>query len=62
MGIATWTVIPVMPYSLYSQEGDTCPYCDTMKLLRQGSCGDWEAPFNKIKERLGEKKALRRVK
>ena len=62
MGVETWTVIPVMPYFLYAQEGDTCPYYDTMKLLRQESFGDWEAPFNKIKERLGEKKALRRVK
>ena len=62
MGVETWTVIPVMPYFLYAQEGDTCPYYDTMKLFRQEFFGDWEAPFNKIKERLGEKKALRRVK
>jgi hypothetical protein len=33
-----------------------------MKLLRQESFGDWEAPFAKIKERLSEKKTLRRVK
>ena len=62
MGVETWTIIPVMPYFLYAQEGDTCPYYDTMKLLRQESFGDWEAPFAKIKERLSEKKTLRRVK
>ena len=62
MGVETWTVIPAMPYFLYAQEGDTCPYYDTMKLLRQESFGDWEAPFAKIKERLSEKKTLRRVK
>ena len=62
MGVETWVVIPVMPYFLYAQEGETCPYYDTMKLLRQESFGDWDAPFTKIKERLGKKQALRRVK
>jgi len=62
MGIETWTVIPVMPYFLYAQEGDTCPYYDTMNLMRQEVFGNWEAPFAKIKERLSEKKqVLRRV-
>ena len=62
MGVETWTIIPVMPYFFYAQEGDTCPYYDTMKLLRQESFGDWDAPFATIKERLSEKQALRRVK
>lgn len=62
MGVETWTIIPIMPYFFYAQEGDTCPYYDTMKLLRQESFGGWEAPFAKIKERLSEKKTLRRVK
>jgi len=61
MGVETWTIIPVMPYFFYAQEGDTCPYYDTMKLLRQESFGDWEAPFAKIKERLSEKKTLSRI-
>ena len=63
MGVETWTVIPVMPYFLYAQEGDTCPYYDTMKLMRQETFGDWKAPFARIKKSLSEKKqALRRVK
>ena len=63
MGVETWVVTPVMPYFLYAQEGDTCPYYDTMKLMRQESFGDWEAPFARIKKSLNEKKqALRRVK
>lgn len=62
MGVETWVVTPVMPYFLYALEGETCPYYDTMKLVRQEVFGDWTAPFEKIKERLGEKKALRRVK
>jgi len=62
MGVETWVVIPVMGYFLYSLEGDSCPYYDTMKLYRQEVFGDWEAPFERIKERLVEKQALRRVK
>jgi hypothetical protein len=33
-----------------------------MKLMRQEVFGNWEAPFTKIKDRLSEKQALRRVK
>jgi len=56
-------VTPVMPYFLYAQEGNTCPYYDTMKLMRQEIFGDWKAPFARIKKSLSEKKqALRRVK
>jgi len=62
MGVETWVVTPVMPYFLYALEGDTCPYYDTMRLMRQEVFGDWTASFEKIKERLGEKQALRRVK
>ena len=63
MGVETWVVTPVMPYFLYAQEGDTCPYYDTMKLMRQETFGDWKAPFARIRKSLSEKKqALRRVK
>jgi hypothetical protein len=55
-------IIPVMPYFLYAQEGENCLYYDTMKLMRQEVFGNWEAPFVRIKELLGEKQPLRRVK
>ena len=62
MGIETWTVIPVMPYFLYAQEGNTCPYYDSMKLIRQKEFGNWEDPFNLIKEKLTKnKQVLRRI-
>ena len=62
MGVETWTVIPVMPYFLYAQEGNTCPYYDSMKLIRQKEFGNWEDPFNLIKEKLiKNKQVLRRI-
>jgi hypothetical protein len=51
-----------MPYFLYALEGETCPYYDAMRLMRQEVFGDWTASFEKIRERLVEKQALRRVK
>jgi hypothetical protein len=45
-------VIPVMGYYLYALDGDKCPYYDSMTLFRQETFGEWDAPFNKIKERL----------
>lgn len=63
MGVETWVVIPVMGYYLYALDGSTCPYYDTMKLFRQEVFGEWEAPFEKIKEQLVVvNKAIRRVK
>jgi hypothetical protein len=61
MGVETWTVTPIMPYFLYALEGENTPYYDSMKLIRQEVFGDWAAPFNRIKDRLGQKPALRSV-
>jgi hypothetical protein len=61
MGVETWVVTPIMPYFLYAIDGDKTPYYDSMKLVRQEVYGDWTAPFDKIKERVGSKPALRSV-
>jgi hypothetical protein len=52
MGVETWVVIPVMGYYLYALDGEKTPYYDNMTLFRQEVFGEWEAPFNKINERL----------
>ena len=61
MGIETWVVIPVMGYYLYALDGEKTPYYDTMTLFRQEVFGEWEAPFNKIKERLNANKVELRM-
>jgi len=61
MGIETWVVTPVMPYFLYALDGDKTPYYDSMRMFRQEVFGDWSAPFEKIKARLGDKPLLRSV-
>lgn len=62
MGVETWVITPIMPYFLYAMEGETCPYYDSMRLIRQEVFEDWTAPFEKVRDRLVEKQALRRVK
>jgi len=61
MGVETWVVTPIMPYFLYALDGDKTPYYDSMRLFRQEVFGDWFAPFDQIKARLGEKPLLRSV-
>lgn len=52
MGVETWVVIPKMGYYLYALDGDKTPYYDSMTLFRQEKFGEWEAPFNNIKNKL----------
>lgn len=55
MGVETWVVIPIMPYFLYALDGETTPYYDSMKLIRQECYGDWDAPFDKVKQLLNQR-------
>jgi hypothetical protein len=55
MGIETWVITPVMPYFLYSMEGDKTPYYNSMRLIRQETYGDWTAPLNNVCNLLKEK-------
>jgi hypothetical protein len=61
MGVETWVVTPVMPYFLYALAGETTPYYSSMKLMRQRVFGEWQAPFDQIKDRLGQRPAIRSV-
>ena len=52
MGIPTWTIIPMVPYYLWTYPGSETPYYNSMTLFRQETIKDWEAPFEKIKMKL----------
>jgi len=60
MGVETWVVIPVMGYYLYALDGEKTPYYDAMTLFRQEVFGEWDKPFEQIKQQLNKTK-LRRV-
>ena len=61
MGVETWVVTPIMPYFLWALDGEKTPYYDSVTLFRQETFGEWEAPFEQIKTRLGVKPGIRRV-
>jgi hypothetical protein len=61
MGIPTWVVLPIMGYYLYALDGEKTPYYDSMTLFRQELFGDWQAPFDAIKKRLGDKRCQQNI-
>ena len=52
MGKPTWIVTPVMPYYTWVVPDNTSRWYDSVKLFRQERYGEWEAPFQKIREEL----------
>ncbi len=52
MGKPTWIVTPIMPYYTWVVPGNTSRWYDSVKLFRQEKYGEWEAPFQKIREEL----------
>jgi len=58
MGIATWIVVPVLPYYLWTYEGDKTPHYDSVTLFRQEKYGEWDAPFDAMKQKLKRRKII----
>lgn len=52
MGKPTWIVTPIMPYYTWVVPGNTSRWYDSVRLFRQEKYGEWEAPFQKIREEL----------
>jgi len=48
MGKKVYNIIPIVPYYLWTFPGKYTPYYDTMKLFRQTSVDNWDAPFKEI--------------
>jgi hypothetical protein len=60
LGKQTWVIVPVMPYYTwaYPIEGATSPWYDSVTIFRQQTFGEWDAPFQAIKEALCSQKLL----
>ena len=52
MGVETWIIVPVLPYYLWAKAGDTTEWYDSVKLFRQTIHGNWDKPFEQIREQL----------
>jgi hypothetical protein len=64
LGVPTWVVVPCMPYYCHAYSldrtmtspfgGDSSPWYDTMRLFRQTTFGDWDAPLLAVHRALRE--------
>jgi len=52
MGISTMTIVPHVPYYLWTLPGTATPYYNSMSLLRQIKPDDWLAPFMELADLL----------
>ena len=52
MGKPTWIVTPIMPYYTWVVPGNTSNWYDSVRLFKQEKYGEWEYPFQKIREEL----------
>lgn len=52
MGKPTWIVTPVMPYYTWVVPGETSRWYNSVRLFRQEKYGEWDAPFQKIRQEL----------
>jgi hypothetical protein len=52
LGKPTWILTPIMPYYTWAVPGDGSNWYDSVKLYRQVKYGEWDVPFQKIREDL----------
>jgi len=61
LGVETWVIVPALPYYVWALPGETTPWYDTVRLYRQTTYGNWDAPFAQIAEDLRERIATSAV-
>jgi len=54
MGVNTWIIIPILPYYLWAKPGNKSEWYDSVTLFRQTTYGNWDEPFKRVKENLGD--------
>ena len=56
MGKETWVIAPIMSYFTWAVPGSKSDWYDSVKLFRQEDYGNWDKPFAKVKQELGDRK------
>ncbi len=54
MGKKTWVIVPIMPYYIWAQPGDTSSWYKTVTVFRQTNFGNWDEPFINLRNSLVE--------
>jgi len=61
LGIETWIIVPVLPYYLWAEPGETSRWYDNVRLFRQKVYEDWNSPLDEIKLALQDRTRLKAV-
>ena len=56
MGKETWVIAPIMSYFTWAVPGSKSAWYDSVKVFRQEDYGNWDKPFAKVKQELGDRK------
>ena len=60
LGTPIWNLLNYVPYWLYLEDREDCPWYPSMRLYRQPKFGDWASVFAKVKADLPELVAAKR--
>jgi hypothetical protein len=55
LGVETWVIVPVLPYYTWAVPGERSAWYDTVRLFRQTTYGEWDAPLAAIRQALEQK-------
>ena len=59
LGVETWIIVPILPYMPWAQPGATTPWYHSVRLFRQTTFGNWDAPLATVRAALTERASLR---
>jgi len=55
LGKETWVIIPIMPYYAWAKPGTSSVWYNSVKLFRQTTYGNWDAPLSNVRSELIQK-------
>lgn len=55
LGVETWVIVPVLPYYTWAVPGERSAWYDTVRLFRQTTYGEWDAPLTAVRQALEQK-------
>jgi len=62
LGKETWVIVPVLPYYAWAVPGEKSVWYETVKLFRQETYGNWDAPLNEVRQTLENKLKVEVIK
>ena len=61
LGKETWIIVPVLPYYLWAEPGESSAWYKNVRLFRQEKYGEWDAPLAAVRQALQDRVKLKAV-